>query len=55
MMASDNKKSEPYILEPTAPITKKGILMSFLTGESMSIPDQDVVFFIVVCYLHFLI
>lgn len=41
-MASD-KKIEAYTLEPTAPITKKGVLMSFLTGEPMSIPDTDLV------------
>lgn len=29
--------------EPSAPITKKGILTSFKTGKPMNIPDNDVV------------
>lgn len=29
--------------EPSAPITKKGILTSFKTGKPMNIPDSDVV------------
>ncbi|KAJ8949956.1 hypothetical protein NQ318_002363 [Aromia moschata] len=28
--------------EPSAPITKKGILTSFKTGKQMSIPDSDI-------------
>lgn len=38
-----SEKKGDYILEPSAPITKKGILMSFLTGEPMPIPDADLV------------
>lgn len=30
-------------LEPAAPITRKGILMSFKTGKSMNIPETDLV------------
>lgn len=30
-------------MDPSAPITKKGILTSFRTGKSMNIPDSDVV------------
>lgn len=29
--------------DPSAPITKKGILTSFKTGKPMNIPDTDVV------------
>lgn len=29
--------------EPSAPITKKGILTSFKTGKPMNIPDNDIV------------
>lgn len=29
--------------EPSAPITKKGILTSFINGKSMNIPDSDIV------------
>ncbi|XP_017783565.1 PREDICTED: cyclin-dependent kinase 10 isoform X2 [Nicrophorus vespilloides] len=29
-------------MEPSAPITKKGVLTSFKTGKTMSIPDSDV-------------
>lgn len=29
--------------EPSAPITKKGILTSFKTGKPMNIPETDVV------------
>lgn len=29
--------------EPSAPITKKGILTSFKTGKQMAIPDSDIV------------
>lgn len=29
--------------EPSAPITKKGILTSFQTGKPMNIPDTDIV------------
>lgn len=29
--------------EPSAPITKKGILTSFKTGKPMNIPESDIV------------
>lgn len=39
--------AEKKILEigpdPTAPITRKGVLTSFLTGKPMEIPEQDIV------------
>jgi cyclin-dependent kinase 10 len=37
-----NKENENGA-EPSAPISKKGILTSFLTGKSMDIPDSDIV------------
>lgn len=37
-----NKDSENGA-EPSAPISKKGILTSFLSGKSMDIPDSDIV------------
>ncbi|XP_044269221.1 cyclin-dependent kinase 10 [Tribolium madens] len=36
-----NKENENGA-EPSAPISKKGILTSFLTGKSMEIPDSDI-------------
>ncbi|RZC41166.1 hypothetical protein BDFB_005676, partial [Asbolus verrucosus] len=36
-----NKENENGA-EPSAPISKKGILTSFLTGKSMDIPDSDI-------------
>jgi len=29
--------------DPTQPVTRKGVLTSFLTGEQMGIPEQDLV------------
>lgn len=29
--------------DPSAPITRRGVLTSFLTGKPMEIPEQDVV------------
>lgn len=45
-MLSDADAGGPTIPEgnePSAPITRKGILTSFKTGKQMSIPDKDVV------------
>lgn len=36
-------------MDPSAPITKKGILTSFKTGNPMNIPDSDVVVIYLVC------
>jgi len=44
-MAALDKKPEPYVMEPSAPITKKGVLMSLMTGGPMAIPDSDMVCF----------
>ena len=29
--------------DPSAPITRRGVLTSFLTGKPMEIPEQDIV------------
>lgn len=29
--------------DPTAPVTRKGLLMSLSTGKAMEIPEQDMV------------
>lgn len=34
-------------MEPSAPITKRGVLTSFKTGKPMSIPDGDVVIILI--------
>lgn len=30
-------------VDPSAPITRRGVLMSFVTGKVMEIPDEDLV------------
>ncbi|VEN59056.1 unnamed protein product [Callosobruchus maculatus] len=45
MSAVDVLKKSPQMecgSEPSAPITKKGILTSFLTGKPMNIPESDI-------------
>ncbi|CAH1973086.1 unnamed protein product [Acanthoscelides obtectus] len=45
MSAADVLKRSPQMeagSEPSAPITKKGILTSFLTGKPMNIPETDI-------------
>lgn len=32
--------------DPSAPVTRRGILMSFVTGKVMEIPDEDLVSYI---------
>jgi cyclin-dependent kinase 10 len=29
--------------DPSAPVTRRGVLTSFLTGKPMDIPEQDIV------------
>jgi len=40
---SDKKAVSDSGPDPSAPITRKGVLTSFLTGKAMEIPEQDVV------------
>lgn len=40
---SDKKAISDSGPDPSAPITRKGVLTSFLTGKPMEIPEQDVV------------
>lgn len=37
------KEKDENGAEPSAPITKKGVLTSFLTGKQMTIPESDLV------------
>ena len=41
--SSKPAQNEPVGMEPSAPITKKGVLTSFLTGKVMNIPESDIV------------
>lgn len=40
---SDKKTIMDSGPDPSAPITRKGVLTSFLTGKPMEIPEQDIV------------
>lgn len=40
---SDSKITIEAGPDPTAPVTRRGILTSLLTGKQMEIPEQDVV------------
>lgn len=40
---SDDKQSTDANNDPSAPITNKGILTSFVNGKKMAIPEQDLV------------
>lgn len=40
---SDKKDVSDAGPDPTAPITRKGVLTSFLTGKPMEIPEHDIV------------
>lgn len=40
---SDKKAISDSGPDPSAPITRKGVLTSFLTGKPMEIPEQDIV------------
>lgn len=40
---TDKKAASEAGPDPSAPITRKGVLTSFLTGKPMEIPDQDIV------------
>jgi len=45
---TDNEKKLEAGSDPTAPITRKGVLTSFLTGKPMEIPEHDVVYLLCV-------
>lgn len=34
--------SSKRVFDPQAPVTRKGVLMNFRTGDPMCIPDQDI-------------
>lgn len=40
---SDKKAASDSGPDPSAPITRKGVLTSFLTSKPMEIPEQDIV------------
>lgn len=40
---SEKKSSLEGGPDPSAPIQRKGVLTSFLTGKPMEIPEQDIV------------
>lgn len=40
---TDKKAMSDAGPDPSAPITRKGVLTSFLTGKPMEIPEQDIV------------
>jgi len=49
---SDKKAVSDSGPDTSAPITRKGVLTSFLTGKAMEIPEQDVVinyYYIILC------
>ena len=45
MFDNESSRTLDMMIDPTAPInpTNKGVLISFVTGKSMTIPEQDVV------------
>lgn len=40
---NDEKRMVEASADPSAPVTNKGILTSFVTGKKMAIPEQDLV------------
>lgn len=42
---TDKKTASDSGPDPSAPITRRGVLTSFLTGKPMEIPEQDIVRF----------
>lgn len=40
---TDKKTASESGPDPSAPITRRGVLTSFLTGKPMEIPEQDIV------------
>lgn len=48
---SDKKAVSDSGPDPSAPITRKGVLTSFLTGKAMEIPEQDIVINSILFYL----
>lgn len=48
---SDKKAVSESGPDPSAPITRKGVLTSFLTGKAMEIPEQDIVINSILFYL----
>lgn len=49
----ENKGANDAGSDPSAPITRRGVLTSFLSGKPMEIPEQDVVSFLFTVF-HFL-
>lgn len=49
---SEGKRSNEASSDPSAPITNKGVLTSFVTGKKMAIPEQDLVSYILKNYIH---
>jgi len=48
---SDKKAVSDSGPDPSAPITRKGVLTSFLTGKAMEIPEQDIVINLILYHL----
>lgn len=48
----DSQENEVVVHnDPSAPVTRRGILTSFLTGKVIEIPDEDSVIFYVQLYI----
>lgn len=51
---TDKKNVSDSGPDPSAPITRKGVLTSFLTGKPMEIPEHDIVIqFLLVYHVTF--
>lgn len=48
----DEKGPQEAGPDPSAPVTRRGVLTSFLTMKPMDIPEQDVVSFIISYYIR---